>query len=889
MPRLRALLGFVRAWRRRSTFETEMAEEMRLHLEQRVGQHLRAGMSPHDARLAALRAFGGVAQIQDACRDQRRFAWLDGFAQDLRHGVRQLTRQPGFAAIAVLTFALGIGANTVVFSVAKAVLLRPLGFDAPDQLVWLRLTHTGTGATEERLSWRDIEDIRGSTRVFASLAMFGARSATWEQDGRLEELPALGVSPNLADVLRVRPVLGRSLLPSDAEGRAAPVVLVSHELWQTRFGGTPDIIGRHVRLDEVVHTVVGVLPPGLQFPLARAPSAGTGTTLTAGLQAFWFPLNVDRDARVSRGARMFLPIGRLKPDVTPEAARAELVALGRRLAADHPETNRGWTFDLVSVRDQVLGRTRYGIPVLAAAVAAVLLICCVNLASLLLARGVSRQGELTVRATLGAGRRRLVQALLLETAVLALLGGAVGLLLAEGAVRGVRVLTPANVPFIRETTVDGAAVLFTAGLALMTAFVCGLWPALRQSRGDAGASARPGHRATGGPQIRSWQRGLLVGQIAAVLVLLTSAGLLLESFRRLIGQDLGYQPRAVVALDLRTRGFQTNESVSRMYRALHARLTALPGVDAVGTISSTPLTGKWTFDEKADAVDRPLPEADRPSLSGTFVAYDYFQAMGIGLLDGRHFRDADLKDDDVGRTAIINEAAATLLFPGRPAVGGRFTLGTNRDRVLEVVGVVRDTRDVRLDDRPQPRFYLHYAFGDAQVVVRSRVASGVLMPLVRDAVHATDRRVIVHEITAMTDIVAATVAERRFLMIMLVTYAAVALGIAAVGTFGVAAFQVAQRTREFGIRLALGASPRGLLGLVLMQTSRTTVAGLAIGLVCSLATSRLLASQLFGVSPHEPWLLTMASVGLLLVTLLASLLPARRATRIAPLGSLRCE
>ncbi len=888
MPRLRALLGFVRAWRRRSTFETEMAEEMRLHLEQRVEQHLRAGMSPPEARLAALRAFGGVAQIQDACRDQRRFAWLDGFAQDLRHGVRQLTRHPGFGAIAVLTFALGIGANTVVFSVAKAVLLRPLGFDAPEQLVWVRLANTGTGATADRVSWRDIEDIRGSTQVFASLAMFGARSATWERDGRLEELPALSVSPSLADVLRVRPALGRPLLPSDAEERAAPVVLVSHELWQTRFGGTPDVIGRHLRLDEVVHTIVGVLPPGLQFPLARAPSAGTGTTLTAGLQAFWFPMNVHREDRVSRGARMFLPIGRLKPNVATEAAGAELAALGRRLAADHPETNRGWTFDLVSIRDQVLGRTRYGIPMLGAAVGAVLLICCVNLANLLLARGVARQSELAVRATLGAGRRRLVQALLLETTVLALLGGAVGLLLAEGAVRGVRVLAPANVPFIRDSTVDGTAVMFTAGLSLVTALVCGLLPALRQSRSDVGASARPGNRTTGGPQIRLWQQGLLVGQIAAVLVLLTSAGLLLESFRRLIGQDLGYQPHAVIALDLRTRGFQTNENVSRMYRALHGRLAALPGVDAVGTISSAPLTGKWTFDEKAQVVDRPLPEADRPSLSGTFVAYDYFQAMGIALLDGRHFRDADLKDDDVGPMAVINEAAATLLFPGRPAVGGRFTIG-NRDRVLEVVGVVRDTRDVRLDDRPQPRFYLHYAFGGAQVVVRSRVPSGVLIPLVRDAVHATDRRVIVHEITAMTDIVAATVAERRFLMIMLVTYAAVALGIAAVGTFGVAAFQVAQRTREFGIRLALGASPRGLLGLVLMQAGRTAVAGLAIGLVCSFVTSRLLASQLFGVSPHEPWLLAMASVALLLVTLLASLVPARRATRVDPMGPLRFD
>jgi predicted permease len=888
MPRLRDLLGFVRAWRRRSTFETEMAEEMRLHLEQRAEQHLRTGMSPADARLAALRAFGGLARIQDACRDQRRSSWFDGFAHDLRGGVRQLTRYPGFGAIAVLTFALGIGANTVVFSVARAVLQRPLGFDAPQQLVWVRLADIRTGTTEERVSWRDVEDIRESTRVFTSLALFGARSATWERDGRLEELPALSASPNLAEVLRVRPALGRTFVPTDVDDRAAPVVLISHELWQTRFGGAQDIIGRSLRLDDAVSTVVGVLPPGLQFPLARAPSAGTGTSLTAGSQAFWFPMKVDREGRASRAARMFLPIGRLRPDVTTEAARVELAALGRRLAADHPDTNRGWAFEVVSLRDQVLGLTRYGIPMLGAAVAAVLLICCVNLANLLLARGVARQGELAVRATLGAGRRRLVQGLLLETGVLALLGGAVGLLLAGGVVRGVRVLAPATVPFIRDTTVDGAAVMFTVGLSLVTALVCGLLPALRQSRIDVPASTRPGTRTTTGPQIRVWQRGLLVGQIAAVLVLLTSAGLLLESFRRLMGQDLGYQPRAVIALDLRTRGFQTGEAVSRMYRALHGRLAALPGVDAVGTISSTPLTAKWTFDEKAQTIDTPVPEADRPSLSGTFVAYDYFQAMGIGLVDGRHFRDADLKDDDVGRMVILNEAAARQLFRDRPAVGGRVTIG-NQSRVLEVVGVVRDTRDERLDARPRPRFYLHYAFGDAQVVVRSHIPSAALIPLVRDAVHATDRRVIVHEITVMTEIVAATVAERRFLMIMLVAYAAVALGIAAVGTFGVAAFQVGQRTREFGIRLALGASPRGLLGLVLAQAGRTAAAGLALGVVCSFATSRLLASQLFGVTPHEPWLLAVASMVLVLVTLLASLIPALRATRVDPMGPLRFD
>ena len=400
---------------------------------------------------------------------------------------------------------------------------------------------------------------------------------------------------------------------------------------------------------------------------------------------------------------------------------------------------------------------------------------------------------------------------------------------------------------------------------------------------------RGGARTTTGRPVQAWQQGLLVGQIAVVLVLLTSAGLLLASFSRLIGQDLGYRPRSVIALDLSQFGFDTNGDVCRMYRVLRERLAALPGVQAVGTVSSTPLTGKWNFGEKAQVAGQSVPEVDRPSLAATFIAFDYFQAMGIPLLDGRFLRDAELKDDGPGQSVIINEAAAALLFPGRSAVGGRFTVGSNSDRVLEVVGVVGDTRDVRLDAKPQPRFYWHYAFGGAQVVVRSDTPARVLMPLLRDTVLQTDRRITLDEIKPMAEIVAATVAERRFLMTMLAIYAAVALGIAATGIFGVVAYQVAQRTKEFGVRLALGASPPGLLCLVLRQAGRFVLAGVAIGLAFSSAINRLLASQLYGVSPHDPFLLMTVSALLLLVALLASLLPARRASKIDPMVALRAD
>jgi predicted permease len=416
---------------------------------------------------------------------------------------------------------------------------------------------------------------------------------------------------------------------------------------------------------------------------------------------------------------------------------------------------------------------------------------------------------------------------MMESVLLSLLGGGLGFALAKGALQGIRVLGSANVPFIREATVDAAVVVFTAGLSLTTALIFGLLPALRQSQVEAADSLRTGTRTTAGPQIRAWQRGLLVGQIAIVFVLLASAGLLLESFRRLMAQDLGYKPQSVIALDLSRPGFPTNEETCRMYRALHARLAAMPDVEAVGTISSTPLTGKWTFNEKAQVVGQPVPEAERPSLAATFVAFDYFQAMGIPLVDGRFFRDAELKDNGYGQIVILNQAAATLLFP-RERPGKRISFNNRPDRWSRSDGVVKDTRR-GLEQKAEPRFYQSFAFGGAQFVVRSSAPTSVTIRLLRDRLNQFGNRIIIHEIRPLKEIISGTVAERRFLMTMLATYAVVALGIAAVGIFGVVAGQVVQRTDDRR-RLALGASPRAYPSGS-MQASRLVLVGLAIGLL----------------------------------------------------------
>ena len=458
---------------------------------------------------------------------------------DLRFAVRQLLKNPGFTAAAVLTLALGIGANTVVFSVARTVLLRPLGFDGEDRLAWIRLDNTRTGAAEYQLSWQEMEDIRASAPSFESVASFGAGDATWDRGSRIDELPALWVTHDLPGALRVRPALGRMFEALDFTPGDASVVLISHDLWQSRFGGSPDVLGQTVLLEGRPRTIVGVLPPGLQFPPLRTPSLGTGNVLKEGQRSVWLPMNVPGgEDRTSRHARMFITVARLKPGATEGAARAELHGLAHRLAEQYPESNRNLRLDVVSFRDQVLGRTRQGLRLLAAAVGAVMLVCCVNLANLLLARGITRQRELAVRLALGAGRGRVAAAILWESALLSLLGGAAGVAVADGALRLIRDLASPAVPFIREAAVDGTAVAFTAGVSLLTALVFGALPALRQTRADAADALRAGPRSTGTPQIRAWQQGLLVGQIALVLVVLAAAGLLLVSFRRLVGQDL---------------------------------------------------------------------------------------------------------------------------------------------------------------------------------------------------------------------------------------------------------------------------------------------------------------------------------------------------------------
>lgn len=808
---------------------------------------------------------------------------------DLKLALRLLRNAPGFSLIAIVTFALGIGASTVVFGVVKGILYRSFGVHAEEEVFWLKWRHPENASNEEEFSWTDYQDLLTEAKSFEQLSLVGRPGATWEHGGRAEILQALSVSPSLFDLLPVRAMLGRSFVESDAEPSAASVVMISHELWQSRFGGDMGILGRNLHLNDEDRTVVGILPPNLEFPLGHPLSRGTGAGVFSGIHDIWMPLQVRGTDRTARGHRMFWLIGRLKPGTAESSARAELASITSLWAQSFPDTNRGLRIELIALRDQVLGRTRHAIQVLAAAVAGVLLVCCVNISNLLLARGVMRERELAVRQALGASRARLLRSQFVESLTLSFLGGALGVVLAGVIMACLRRFGPPEVPFLSEIALDGNVLAFVAILSFAVALLAGSLPAIRQIRADELETLKSGTRTTSGPRLRLWQQGLLVAQVALVLVLLTSSILLLESFRRLAGVDLGYQPKSVITADLNGWDIPTNEDNVRMYRQIHERLAQIPGVEAVGTIQSIPLTGKWDWEERAQVFGRPLPLEDQPRLAITFVAFDYFQAMGIPLLAGRYFQPSELRDDGYAPVAVLNETAAARLFPGESPLGKRFSISSSPDRFYEVIGVVSDTRDAKLELSPQGRFYLLYTWGGSQVVLQTSRAPHEIIPRMRTAFAEFAPRLITGSIRPMTRILSDALAERRFLMAMLTVYAVVAAGIAAVGIFGVASYQVAQRTNEFGVRLALGATRQNLIRLVLGQTGRMTIAGLAVGLLLSLAGTRLLANQLFDLSPQDPVSLAAACLLLLAVALASSLLPARRAAKVDPVIALRSE
>ena len=819
---------------------------------------------------------------------------------DLRYAVRMLLKQPGFTLVAILALALGIGANTAIFSVVNAVLLRPLNFPEPEGLVavWKRDTSLPPAQAQNRstISYPDFEDWRAQNRVFEGVAVYQRNSFTLVDGREAMHVPGALVSAELFKLLRVQPILGRAFLPTEDEP-GSRVVMLSHALWQRRFGGDAAVLGRALTLDGRSYQVVGVMPAGFSFPIQTDPIE-LWTTVAAEREA---PSDGTQPVTEQRGNDFLSGIARLRPGVNLAQAQANLDQIAAALAKQYPDSNTHTGVSVDPLLLDVVGNVRPALIVLLGAAACVLLIACVNVANLLLARATTRGREIAIRAALGAGRGRIVAQLLTESLLLALLGGAVGWLLALWGTDAIRALLPAKFPRASEIALDSGVLAFTMIVTLLTGLIFGLAPAWRASRPDLTGplmeSGGGGRGATESARGRRLRGALVVAEIALALVLLSSAGLLIQSFFKLQQVNPGFDARNVLAVKFSLPDSTYPDSVrtADFCQRFADRVSALPGVRSASIVTPLPLSGQLR-NLSFQIEEHPVAEAQKPTTDVYAAGLNYFRTMSIPLLRGRDFTTQDtLKSPFV---VIVNETFARRFFPGEDPIGKRVSPDGSTEPgppgapapVREIVGVVPDVKARTLDSPPRPQMYLphaQYADHNVALVTRADHDPRALLPALRAAVAELDSTVPLYAAQPMENYVALGAARPRFNAVLLSIFAAVALTLTAIGIYGVMAYSVAQRTQEIGIRMALGAQKGDVFRLVVGGGLRLVVAGVVIGVLAALALTRLLASLLYGVNVADAP--TLSAVVLLLgfVALLACWLPARRAAGVDPAIALR--
>ena len=877
---------------RRREVERELDEELQDHLERQVEQLVAAGMSPAEARTEALLALGGIERRKDECRDARGVNLLEHLARDGRQALRGLSRNPGFTVVALLTLALGIGATAAIFTVIDGVLLRPLEYRDPDRLVVLQYKRGNTIAAANFL------DFRSQSRSFEAVGAAESWSPNLTGGDRPEELEGLHLSSDVLPMLGVEPLLGRFFLPEEEHAGSHRVVVLSFELWQTRFSGDPAAVGTSLTIDGEPYQVIGVMPWGFRF----APFWATGARL-------WAPLVLDQRSGDRAGASLRV-FARLRQDVTLAAARNEVAGIAARLEQAFPGTNRDGT--VVPLMDKVVGDVRDALLVLFAAVAFVLLIACANVAHLQLLRAAAREREFALRGALGASRARLVQQSLVESGVLALTGGALGLLVAWGGVRLLIRLAPPDIPRLDTLGIDGSVLGFVLLVTLGATLLFGLVPALTAARVDLHGLLKEGGRGSGDTPRRRRLRGLLViSEFALALVLLVGAGLVLRSFAARSGLDTGFDARGVLSAVVSRRGTAHADLGRRadFFGQLVERVRGLPGVESASAINHLPLHGdNWRFPFAIEG--RPLAA---PGL-GSFALFritrpGYFGTMGIPLLAGRDFSPQDLST--AARVVIINQFMASRHWPGESPLGRRLTVDdpVHHPDWFTVVGVVKDSRQAGWAEQVSEEMYFpNLSVADPgespggpgtlvsflnpirmTLVVRTRTAASGLIAPVQQAVASLDRDAPVSDVITMEQAVGEQFAEPKFYLLLLGGFAVLALTLAAVGIYGVISYAVARRTHEIGIRLALGAGSREAFQLIVRQGMRLAGIGSVAGLMGALMLTRYLQSLLFGVGPTDPLTFLLVALLLALVALAAAAIPARRAARVNPLVALRSD
>jgi len=807
--------------------------------------------------------------------------------QDLRYGLRMLVKKPGFTLIAILTLALGIGANTAIFSVVNAVLLNPLPFPEPQRLIKIYGHFLAVSQDNMSASVPEFMDYQQQTRSFEQIAGYDDFSANLTPTaGEPERVEALAVTPELFSVLKVTPQLGRVFAPEEAQDGRDDVVLISHDLWRRRFATDPQTVGQKVIVNGRNHTIIGIMPQGFAFPQR-----------TELWKPLWFP--AEQFTGPWRGNRGLTVIGRLKPEVRAAAAQTEMDALAAQLTEQYPRNyqSRGWKISVVPLLDDYVSDARNGLVILLGAVAFVMLIACANVANLSLTRATARRQEIAVRLALGASRRRVMRQLLTESVLLATMGGAGGLLLAAWGADLLLRLAPEDLPRIHEAHVDGRVLAFTFAVALVTGILFGLVPALAASNPDLNETLKDGGRGGTGSAKRQRVRNIFViAEVTLALVLLIGAGLMLKSFWRLQGVDPGFNPDGVLTMRMMLpfETYQKPAQRSAFYRQALERIQSAPGVETVSATSRIPLSQSGTSGTISGENSAVGPNDLPVEAEWRWITPDYFKAMATTLLEGRAFTEADTEGAPL--VAIVDESFARRYYPNDNPVGKRIKRGKldSTRPWMTIIGVVRHVQSRRLDATSGVQVYFPFyqdptAYNMSLVIRTSAADPLALSATVRAAIQSLDANQPVFDVFTLRQIVGDSLSQRRFAMLLMGLFATVALLLAGVGLYGVMAYAVTQRTHEIGIRMALGAESRDVLRLVVKQGMMLALIGVGIGLVASVALTRLLISLLFEVSATDP--VTFAAIALLLtgVAMLACYIPARRATKVDPMVALRYE